>query len=176
MLATDSTLLYTTIESPLGELLLLGDGDALHGLYMQAAPKPVAIAPSWKRAPEAFAEPSEQLDQYFAARRTSFEVPLVMNGTPFQQRVWAGLREIGYGETLSYGELARRIGHPSGARAVGLANGCNPISVIVPCHRVIGANGTLTGYGGGLERKRLLLDLEARASAPQLDYACSDPV
>jgi methylated-DNA-[protein]-cysteine S-methyltransferase len=171
MLPTNTTLLYTTIDSPIGELLLLGDGHALHGLYMQAGRKPIGIAPAWERAPGAFAEVSEQLSEYFAARRTSFDVPLVMHGTPFQRRVWDALREIGYGETISYGELARRIDQPSAARAVGLANGCNPIGVIVPCHRVIGANGTLTGYGGGIERKRLLLDLEARAMAPQLSVA-----
>ncbi|HYM67200.1 MAG TPA: methylated-DNA--[protein]-cysteine S-methyltransferase, partial [Patescibacteria group bacterium] len=112
-----------------------------------------------------------QLGEYFAGRRTDFDVPLEMEGTPFQLRVWEALREIGYGETISYGELARRIGNPSASRAVGMANGCNPIAVIVPCHRVIGANGTLTGYGGGVERKRLLLDLEARATAPQLSMA-----
>jgi methylated-DNA-[protein]-cysteine S-methyltransferase len=171
MPTTSTSLLYTTIDSPIGELLLLGDGHALHGLYMQAGRKPIGIAPGWERSPEAFVDVSAQLEEYFAARRTSFDVALEMHGTPFQLRVWDALREIGYGETMSYGELARRIGHPSAARAVGLANGCNPIGVIVPCHRVIGANGTLTGYGGGIERKRLLLDLEARASAPQLSVA-----
>jgi methylated-DNA-[protein]-cysteine S-methyltransferase len=177
MITTSTKRLYTTIDSPLGELLLLGDGRALHGLHMQAGRKPIEIAPSWRRSPDAFAEVIVQLDEYFAARRTSFEVALVMDGTPFQRRVWHGLRQIDYGETLSYGELARLIGHPSGARAVGLANGANPIAVIVPCHRVIGANGTLTGFGGGIERKRLLLELEARATSPQLEYArASDAV
>ena len=106
--------------------------------------------------------------EYFAGERTSFDVPLVLDGAPFQRRVWRALQDVPYGETISYGELARRIGPPSAARAVGLANGRNPISVIVPCHRVIGADGSLTGYGGGLDRKRLLLDLEASATAPQL--------
>jgi methylated-DNA-[protein]-cysteine S-methyltransferase len=165
---TDTLLQYTRMDSPIGELLLLGDGEALHGLYMQEGRKPIGIAPSWELSPAPFARVREQLTEYFAGQRTSFDVPLVMDGAPFQCRVWRALQDIPYGETISYGELARRIGQPSAARAVGLANGCNPISVIVPCHRVIGANGSLTGYGGGLERKRLLLDLEASATARQL--------
>jgi methylated-DNA-[protein]-cysteine S-methyltransferase len=152
--------LYTTFESPIGELLLLGDGQALRGLYMQAGRKPVAIAPSWERSARPFTDVHAQLEEYFAGRRIAFDVPLAMEGSPFERLVWRALREIPYGATASYGEVARSIGHPLAARAVGLANGRNPISVIVPCHRVIGANGTLTGYGGGLERKRLLLELE----------------
>jgi methylated-DNA-[protein]-cysteine S-methyltransferase len=161
-------LLYTRMDSPIGELLLLGDGHALHGLYMQAGRKPTSIAPDWELTPAAFLDVRTQLTEYFAGMRTSFEVPLVMDGAPFQRRVWRALQDIAYGETISYGELARRIGHPSAARAVGMANGRNPLAVIVPCHRVIGADGTLTGYGGGIERKRLLLDLEASVSSPQL--------
>jgi methylated-DNA-[protein]-cysteine S-methyltransferase len=157
------TILYTQINSPIGELLLLGDGHALSGLYMQDGRKPMAIAPSWRRQPDAFADVAVQLSEYFAAGRTSFQIALTTHGTPFQRGVWRALQDIGYGETVSYSELARRVGQPSAYRAVGLANGCNPISVIVPCHRVIGADGTLTGYGGGIERKRLLLDLEAKA-------------
>jgi methylated-DNA-[protein]-cysteine S-methyltransferase len=154
-------LLYTTLASPIGELLLLGDGSSLCGLYMQEGRKPMALAGGWEPALDAFADVSAQLAEYFAGERTSFDVRVRMDGTPFQRRVWRALRDIGYGETISYGELARRVGSPAAARAVGLANGCNPIAVIVPCHRVIGANGTLTGYGGGIERKRLLLELEA---------------
>jgi methylated-DNA-[protein]-cysteine S-methyltransferase len=154
---------YTTIESPIGELLLLGDGGVLHGLYVQEAPKPTALQPGWRANRGAFADVRRQLAEYFAGDRTAFDVPLAAAGTPFQRAVWRGLRDIPYGETVSYGELARRIGRPSAVRAVGLANGRNPISVIVPCHRVIGADGTLTGYGGGIERKRLLLELETRA-------------
>ncbi len=105
-------------------------------------------------------ECAAQLQEYFAGERTTFEVPLLMKGAEFERQVWQALRGIPYGQTVSYGEIARRVGQPSAARAVGLANGRNPIAVIVPCHRVIGADGTLTGYGGGLERKRLLLDLE----------------
>jgi methylated-DNA-[protein]-cysteine S-methyltransferase len=157
------TMLYTTVDSPIGELLLLGDGDALHGLYMQDAPKPMTLEPGWRADRGTFADVRRQLDEYFGGDRTTFDVPLAAAGTPFQRAVWRGLRGIPYGETMSYGELARRIGRPSAVRAVGLANGRNPISVIVPCHRVIGADGTLTGYGGGIERKRLLLELETRA-------------
>ena len=154
-------MLYTRLDSPIGELLLVGDGRALHGLYMQEGRTAKAIPAGWEATEEPFGEVSEQLAEYFAARRSAFDVPLTMTGSPFEQRVWRALQEIPYGETISYGELARRIGVPSASRAVGLANGHNPISVIVPCHRVIGADGSLTGYGGGLERKQLLLDLEA---------------
>jgi methylated-DNA-[protein]-cysteine S-methyltransferase len=155
-----SPLIYTTIDSPIGELLLLSDGEALRGLYMQDGRKPATISPSWVCSTEPFAVVTEQLNEYFAARRTVFDIPLTLAGAPFEREVWHALEEIPYGETVSYGEIARRVSQPSAARAVGLANGRNPIAVIVPCHRVIGADGTLTGYGGGLERKRLLLELE----------------
>lgn len=164
----DTTLLYTRISSPIGELLLVGDGDSLHRLHMLEAPKPVSISDRWRREPGAFAQAERQLGEYFASQRTSFDLPLKMHGTPFQRGVWSALREIGYGETRSYGEIASRVGQPDAARAVGIANARNPISIIVPCHRVIGANGTLTGYGGGLERKRYLLDLEHSAAQPRL--------
>jgi methylated-DNA-[protein]-cysteine S-methyltransferase len=124
---------------------------------------------SWTRAEEPFEPVRRQLLEYFAGRRTEFDLRLSMAGTPFQESVWRALQEIPYGETISYGELARRIGRPADARAVGTANGRNPIAVVVPCHRVIGADGRLVGYGGGLERKRLLLDLEA--GALRLDLA-----
>jgi methylated-DNA-[protein]-cysteine S-methyltransferase len=166
--APTQKLLYTTLDSPIGELLLLGDGKALHGLYMQDGRKPIKRSPDWDLAPTAFTPVSEQLSDYFAGRLTTFDVALAMQGSAFQLEVWRALRDIPYGETISYGELARRVGQPSAARAVGMANGCNPVSIIVPCHRVIGANGTLTGYGGGIERKRLLLDLEAGARTPRL--------
>jgi methylated-DNA-[protein]-cysteine S-methyltransferase len=156
-----STMLYTTTESPIGELLLVGDGHALHRLDMREGKRPVAIDPAWKRDDGAFAEVSGQLAEYFDGVRRAFNVPLALAGNPFELRVWEELREIPYGHTASYGQIAKRIGEPSAPRAVGLANGRNPIAVIVPCHRVIGSDGSLTGYGGGLERKRLLLDLEA---------------
>jgi len=168
MLSATSTTLYTSIESSIGELLLIGDGHTLHGLHMQAGRKPMGIGLAWEHAPTAFSAACTQLMEYFAGERTTFDLELVMSGTKFQRRVWRALQDIPYGETISYGELARRIGQPSAARAVGLANGRNPVSVIVPCHRVIGTNGTLTGYGGGTARKRLLLHLEASATAPPL--------
>jgi methylated-DNA-[protein]-cysteine S-methyltransferase len=152
---------HTTVPSPIGNLLLISDGVALRGLWMQHGPRPSALDVTWVRDEGPFGEVTAQLEEYFAGERTVFDVPLVLDGTAFQRRVWGALRDIPYGTTISYGELARRIGQPSASRAVGLANGRNPISVIVPCHRVIGADGTLTGYGGGLERKQLLLGLEA---------------
>jgi len=154
-------LLHTTIKSPIGELLLVGDGNALRGLHMQEGRKPAKVAPGWERQPDAFTEVRTQVSEYFAGQRTTFELPLEPIGTLFQLQVWQALQEIPYGETVSYAELARRIGRPSAPRAVGAANGSNPLSIIVPCHRLIGTNGSPTGYAGGMERKRLLLDLEA---------------
>jgi methylated-DNA-[protein]-cysteine S-methyltransferase len=151
---------FTTMESPIGELLLVGDGDTLSGLYMQDGRKPKRIATNWNESGAPFADVKRQLEEYFGGERTSFDVSLAPEGAPFEREVWRALEEIPYGETVSYGEIARRVGQPTAARAVGTANGRNPIAVIVPCHRVIGADGSLTGYGGGLERKRLLLELE----------------
>jgi len=159
-----TTLVYTTIESSIGELLLLGDGRTLHGLHMQDGRKAVRVEPGWRRFDEPFGDVVEQLRAYLAGRRFGFDVPVRLQGTPFQLRVWNALREVPYGETLSYGELAGWIGRPEAARAVGHANGSNAISVIVPCHRLVGADGTLVGYGGGLERKQFLLSLEAARS------------
>ncbi len=155
------TMIYTTIQSPIGELLLAGDGDTLRHLDMRGGRRPLRIEPEWERRDDAFAGIRTQLDEYFAGSRRSFDAPLDLRGNSFQLRVWSALCEIPYGETVSYGELAREIGEPGAARAVGSANGRNPVALIVPCHRVIGSDGTLTGYGGGLERKRFLLDLEA---------------
>jgi methylated-DNA-[protein]-cysteine S-methyltransferase len=156
-----TNLLYTILESPLGDLLLVGDGVVLHRLDMRQGRRPVAIDPRWRRADDAFADARTQLEEYFAGSRREFELELELHGNSFERRVWQELREIPYGETLTYGQVARAIGAPDAPRAVGLANGRNPIAVIVPCHRVIGANGSLIGFGGGLERKRLLLDLES---------------
>jgi methylated-DNA-[protein]-cysteine S-methyltransferase len=161
-------ILYTTIESPIGELLLVGDGETLRGLYMQDGRKPKTIATGWEESSAPFADVRTQLEEYFAGERTTFDVQLAAEGARFEREVWHALEEIPYGETVSYGEIARRVGQPTAARAVGTANGRNPIAVIVPCHRVIGADGTLTGYGGGLERKRLLLELEQGQSHLQL--------
>lgn len=151
-------ILFHTIDSPIGRLLLTGEDGALTGLYMEPHPRLPASA---VHDPGAFADAAAQLAAYFAGSLTSFDLPLAPSGTPFQLRVWEALRAIPYGETATYGEIAAGIGKPWASRAVGAANGQNPISVIVPCHRVIGADGTLTGYGGGLERKRILLELEA---------------
>jgi methylated-DNA-[protein]-cysteine S-methyltransferase len=159
---TSEPVLYTTLDSPIGELLLAGDGEVLHRLHMQDGRRRMRVEPHWRRDDQAFGTAREQLARYFAGEPIDFEVPLALSGTPFQLDVWRALQEIPYGETASYGEVARRIGRPlSESRAVGAANGSNPIAVIVPCHRVIGADGRLVGYGGGLDRKRLLLDLEA---------------
>jgi methylated-DNA-[protein]-cysteine S-methyltransferase len=155
------SVIYTTMDSPLGELLLVGDGETLHGLDMQAGEHPIRVHPRWRRNDDAFADIRRQLEEYFAGERTTFEIDMHMEGTAFQRTVWYELTQIPYGETISYGELAKRIGRPDRARAVGTANGQNPIAVIVPCHRVIGANGKLVGYGGGLDNKRRLLELES---------------
>jgi methylated-DNA-[protein]-cysteine S-methyltransferase len=156
-------MLYTTFDSPVGELLLSGDGHALHGLYMQEGRTAATAQPDWQEDDEAFADARGQLDEYFEGRRTDFDLQLAVEGSSFQRRVWRALQDIPYGETISYGEQARRLGPPATPRNVGATNGRNPISIIVPCHRVVGSDGSLTGYGGGLERKRLLLDLEAGA-------------
>ena len=150
---------YDTIDSPIGELLLTADGGALTRLYMS----PFDVDPAWEHDPAALAEPARQLREYFAGERTEFELALAAAGTDFQRRVWERLVAIPYGETTTYGALAHELGDPRKVRAVGMANGRNPISIIVPCHRVIGADGALTGYGGGLARKQKLLDLERGA-------------
>lgn len=158
----NATMFYTIITSPIGELLLASDGESVTGIYMQDQKHGAGQTRDWKRDDTALTEPRTQLQAYFAGELRDFELPLAARGTPFQQGVWRALRAIPYGETISYGELARRIGQPAAARAVGLANGRNPIAIVVPCHRVIGANGSLTGYGGGLARKRWLLAHESR--------------
>ena len=150
----------TTMQSPVGTLTLTAVDGRLTGLHMDGQRHAPAASPDWERDDAGLAAVVEQLEDYFAGRRESFDVPLDLAGTAFQRSVWAGLLEIPYGETMSYGELARRVGRPGASRAVGLANGRNPVAIIVPCHRVIGANGTMTGYGGGLDRKVWLLDHE----------------
>ena len=156
-------MIYTTIDSPVGELLLAGDGVRLSRLAFLGAGvrRPVALDTAGRRDLGAFATVREQLEQYFAGARRTFDVALQMRGSEWELRVWRALRAIPYGETRSYGEIARQLCTVRAARAVGLANGRNPVAIIVPCHRVVGADGSLTGFGGGLERKRSLLDLEA---------------
>lgn len=171
--ARKEPLRYSLMPSPVGELLLVGDGAALAGVSFasnkRGRPRG-AVPASWTRDDEALSEARRQLDEYFAGERIDFDLALRPEGSAFQQRVWSLLREIPFGETTSYGQIARRAGQPNAARAVGLANGSNPIPVIVPCHRVIGADGSLTGFGGGLDRKRWLLAHEQRvldARSPQ---------
>jgi methylated-DNA-[protein]-cysteine S-methyltransferase len=149
---------HTVIDSPIGPLTLVSADGVLCGLYM--AEHRHAPDDHGSRDDRQSGAVIEQLAAYFAGELKDFDVPLAMGGTPFQQTVWRELTGIPYGETVSYGELAERLGQPNAARAVGLANGKNPISIIVPCHRVVGAGGSLTGYGGGLPRKRYLLDFE----------------
>jgi methylated-DNA-[protein]-cysteine S-methyltransferase len=150
-------LYYQVHPSPIGELLLTSEGETLTGLFMERSSHPPRRGPSWVRDDEPFREVRDQLDEYFAGDRTAFDLPVAPRGTPFQQRVWAALREIPYGRTASYSEIARRLGSPRAVRAVGGANGRNPISIVIPCHRVISADGSLGGYGGGLGRKEFLL-------------------
>ena len=151
---------YRSISSPIGLLTLAGKGDCLTNLVIEGAAHPPTGRDRWVEDTAAFPDVVAQLHDYFAGKRTGFDVALCPAGTSFQRRVWDALSEIPYGEIATYGEIAARIGQPGAARAVGLANGRNPIAVIVPCHRVIGANGALTGYAGGLQAKRALLDLE----------------
>ena len=152
---------YTRLPSPVGDLTLTGDGTAITGCFFTTHRHHDDPAAGLDRDDGAFVDAAAQLAEYFAGDRTGFDLPLAPSGTEFQLRVWEQLRTIPYGATCSYADIARGIGATNGFRAVGLANGRNPISIIVPCHRVIGANGSLTGYGGGLERKRFLLDLES---------------
>lgn len=158
---------YRVIDSPIGPLTLAGDGSTLMHLRMaDQSHEPDRSA--WHPAgPDAFADVADQLDAYFAGSLTEFDVDLELAGTEFQRRVWAALQTIPYGETRSYGEIAGQIGSPAASRAVGLANGRNPISIIVPCHRVVGAAGSMTGYAGGIDRKRMLLSLESKVGSLQ---------
>ena len=159
----DKTVFYRQFSSPLGKLLLTSDGQSLTGLFMTkladgSAPE---VTGNWKQDDAPFRAVCTQLTAYFEGDLESFDLEMTLAGTPFQQRVWQELCNIPYGRAVSYAELARRIDQPGSSRAVGGANGRNPISIIVPCHRVIGADGGLGGYGGGLDRKRWLLEHEA---------------
>jgi methylated-DNA-[protein]-cysteine S-methyltransferase len=150
----------TTIDSPVGPLTLTAVGGDLTGLSMDGQRDREPIPVDWPRDREPFRDVTDQLDAYFAGRLRTFELPMRLEGTDFQRAVWAELCRIPYGETVTYGELAARIGNTNASRAVGLANGRNPVGIIVPCHRVIGADGSMTGYGGGVERKVWLLEHE----------------
>jgi len=153
---------YTHMASPIGPLLLVADGSGLRQIIFATNGRPAEPKPDWKYDSLPFRELTRQLEAYFAGKLETFDRTLVPEGTPFQQKVWAELCHIPYGTTISYGQLAGRIGNPKGSRAVGLANGSNPIPIVIPCHRVIGSNGKLTGYGGGLHIKEKLLALEKK--------------
>jgi len=153
---------YTRMESPVGPLMLAADDAGLRRIDFVNGRNPVRSDPQWRESAEHLGETVRQLRAYFAGELEAFDLPLAPQGTPFQLAVWKRLCEIPYGETICYGELARRVGNPNASRAVGLANGSNPIPIVIPCHRVIGSNGKLTGYGGGLPIKEKLLALERR--------------
>jgi methylated-DNA-[protein]-cysteine S-methyltransferase len=155
------------MESPIGPVLFLGDENGLVALHLEKKRHGPEQPASCERNDEVFAAARDQMAAYFKGELQEFDVPLAAFGTPFQRTVWRALMDIPFGETESYGALAKRIGHEGAARAVGLANGHNPIAVIVPCHRVIGADGSLTGYGGGIERKKWLLEHERRFARPR---------
>lgn len=166
------------LDSPVGKLLLVGDGRHLIQVGFQSGPRPLRTPQGGIADAAPFQAVIAQLSEYFAGERRRFELPLAPRGTEFQLRVWRALTEIPYGKTTSYGELARHIGKPNASRAVGLANGANPLPIIVPCHRVIGADGTLTGFGGGLPIKRRLLALEsvaAEETSPQATFKWAQP-
>jgi methylated-DNA-[protein]-cysteine S-methyltransferase len=153
---------YTHLPSPIGPLLLVCDSAGIRQITFPQDVQPASPEPDWQEDQSAFAELTTQLRAYFAGELETFDLPLAPEGTPFQKKVWDELCKIPYGETISYGSLAKRIGNPNASRAVGLANGSNPIPIVIPCHRVIGSNGKLTGYGGGLPIKEKLLALEKR--------------
>lgn len=153
---------YTEIESPVGQLLLAADEAGLRHVLFVKGKRAVGPNPAWRKDQRPFTDTIRQLRAYFSGELERFSLPLAPEGTPFQLEVWRRLCEIPYGQTISYGDLARRLGNPGASRAVGLANGTNPIPIVIPCHRVIGSNGTLIGYGGGLRVKEKLLALERR--------------
>jgi methylated-DNA-[protein]-cysteine S-methyltransferase len=158
-------MLYRTIASPIGPLLLAGDDEGVRFLLFEHGRDQASPKAEWEPERGRLNEPARQLTAYFQGKLREFDVPVRPEGTPFQRSVWRALQDIPYGDTISYGELARRLGNPKAARAVGLANGANPISIIIPCHRVIGSNGSLVGYGGGLPTKQALLALERGQSS-----------
>jgi len=159
---------YDDMDSPIGRLRLVADRDGLREIWFEQGRHQKAVEPNWIRATEPLAFVRVQLEEYFAGERQHFELPLHPQGTPFQLEVWRELARIPYGVTISYGELARRIEQPQAVRAVGAANGRNPLPIVLPCHRVIGSDGSLTGFGGGLPTKRYLLQLEQRVAEGDL--------
>jgi methylated-DNA-[protein]-cysteine S-methyltransferase len=164
-MSTTSTAFFTTMPSPVGRLTLVGEGDDLVALYFDHDPFAAKARAAGARDDRRLRRAVTELEEYFAGARTQFDLPLAPQGTAFQKAVWRALVGIPFGATASYGEIARSIGQPAASRAIGGANHRNPIAIIIPCHRVIGADGSMTGYGGGLPNKRLLLDLEARVTS-----------
>jgi len=158
----DTTLAYCHLDSPVGPLLIAGNATHLHYIGFPSGKRARQPSESWRRDDTLFTETREQLRAYFAGEITEFDLPLHFEGTVFQKSVWRALREIPFGRTWSYGRLAERIGRPAASRAVGAANGANPLPIVVPCHRVVGADGSLTGFGGGIETKEFLLRHERR--------------
>jgi len=158
---------YDYYDSPCGRMLVVADGDALCGVYFTGQKHYRQPDSGWRRDSDAapLAQARRELDEYFAGKRKTFDVRLAAQGTPFQRAVWQAIAGVAFGETISYAELARRAGRPGSARAAGAATGRNPIGVIVPCHRILGADGGLTGYAGGVDKKRALLALEAEGAA-----------
>lgn len=161
---------YCYHETPIGTLLLAGDGQVLNLLGFPGGSMARRHEADWIEDKKPFKEVIRQLSEYFKGEREDFDLPLAPEGTSFQQSVWQALTQIPYGETWSYGQLAKHIGRPKASRAVGAANGVNPIPIIVPCHRVIGSSGKLTGFGGGLETKQFLLNLESNTTTPELNF------
>lgn len=153
---------YTLMDSPLGSILLAGDAEGLKLINFQDGNDPMELLSEWKNDDGIFGTAVKQLQAYFAGELFAFDLNLAPKGTPFYRNVWEALERIPYGETISYGQLAHRVGKPNAARAVGAANGSNPLPIVLPCHRVIGADGSLTGYGGGFRFKVALLDLEKK--------------
>jgi methylated-DNA-[protein]-cysteine S-methyltransferase len=166
---------YTWLESPTGKLLLAADEAGLRHIIFADGREPAMPRPNWRESATPLRETIRQLRAWFAGELREFDLTLAPEGPAFHQRVWSELRNIPYGETISYGELARRIGSPNASRAVGRANGANPIPIVIPCHRVIGSNGKLTGYGGGLPRKEFLLALEHKQLALPLAASAAAP-
>lgn len=161
----EPALSFTYMESTIGRLLLAGDGAALHFLSFPSGHKAFGPRPEWRRSDAPFTAVKRQLAAYFAGELRDFDLPLVLTGTDFQKSVWTALRTIPFGATRSYAWLAQAIDRPRACRAVGAANGANPLPIIIPCHRVIGSNGALTGFGGGIETKKHLLDHETANGA-----------
>jgi methylated-DNA-[protein]-cysteine S-methyltransferase len=160
-------MLYCRMPSPLGSLLLAGDEDALQVLHFDQPERPAAVGADWEERERPFADARRQIERYFLGKLRDFDLALAPQGTPFQLKVWKALRRIPYGETRSYLDVAETLGDSKAVRAVGAANGRNPIAIVIPCHRVIGSNGSLTGYGGGIQIKARLLALEGAAAAPR---------